>query len=52
VVPLARYSADISPDLLSVYVRVRPLDIVEARDICHELSLNNIDRYLPPASNA
>ena len=54
MVPLARYSADISLDLLSVRVlgSVWPLNVVEARSVRRELSLNDINYHLPLASDA
>ena len=54
MVPLARHSANISLNLLGVSVlgSVRPLDVVEARSVCRELSLDDVNRYLPLASDA
>ena len=44
---------DISLDLLSVSVlsSVRPLDVIEVRGVHYELSLNNINYYMPLTSN-
>jgi hypothetical protein len=54
MVPLAYYSANISLNLLSISIlsSIWPLDVVEARGVRRELSLNDINYYLLLASNA